>query len=224
MNDNFDLQKYLKESKALVNQNPFLAESYTEFQRADQGEKGVMAQDTAEEDIYGAGVEAGKHDAMRKKIREYILAEIAEEVTTDNADQDDAALNLDYDPLYENEDDTEDDDDYSDYFFDIDTEEDLEEAKKKKKKEDVKDVEDVNIEDTTDLSIDDLDMGDGEMAPEDAPETDMPDMGANLDGKEKDIMSHLMKALEIAKSEGNEKVITQISNTLKFFISEYIAQ
>jgi hypothetical protein len=204
MNDNFDLQKYLKESKALVNQNPFLAESYTEFQRADQGEKGVMAQDTAEEDIYGAGVEAGKHDAMRKKIREYILAEIAEEVTTDNADQDDAALNLDYDPLYEGE----------------DEEEDLGEAKKKKKKED---VEDVNIEDTTDLSIDDLDMGDDEIAPEtDVP--DMPDMGANLDGKEKDIMSHLMKALEIAKNEGNEKVITQISNTLKFFISEYIAQ
>ena len=187
MNDNFDLQKYLKESKALTNQNPFLAEAYTEFQRADQREKGVMAQDTAEEDIYGAGVEAGKHDAMRKKIREYILAE----------------LNVD---------------------SSLDTEEDLEEAKKKKKKEDVEDVE-VDVEDTTDINIDDLDMGDDEMAPEtDTPEIDIPDMGANLDGKEKDIMSHLMKALEIAKNEGNEKVITQISNTLKFFISEYIAQ
>lgn len=208
MEDNFDLQKYLKESKALTNLNPFLAESYTEFPRATQSEKGTM----------------DEYDMVREKIREYILAEMAEEVTTDNANQDDAALNADYDPLYEggDEDDTEGDD-YSDYFFDIDTEEDLGEAKKKKK-EDVKDVEDVNVEDTTDLSIDDLDMGDGEMAPETAPETDMPDMGANLDGKEKDIMSHLMKALEIAKSEGNEKVITQISNTLKFFISEYIAQ
>lgn len=209
MSDNFDLQKYLKESKALTNQNPFLKESYTEFPRATQGEKGTMAEYSDE------------HGAIREKIREYILAEIAEEVTTDNADQDDAALNADYDPLYEDED--EEDNDYSDYFFDIDTEEDLGEAKKKKKKEDVEDVEDVNIEDTTDLSIDDLDMGDSETAPEtDVP--DMPDMGANLDGKEKDIMSHLMKALEIAKSEGNEKVITQISNTLKFFISEYIAQ
>jgi hypothetical protein len=216
MEDNFDLQKYLKESKALTNLNPFLAESYTEFPRAEQKEKGMRAQSTAGAD---------EHSSLRQKIREYILAEIAEEVTTDNANQDDAALNQDYDPVYEGEgeDDTEADDDYSDYFFDIDTEEDLEEAKKKKK-EDVKDVEDVNIEDTTDLSIDDLDMGDDEMTPEDAPESDMPDMGANLDGKEKDIMSHLMKALEIAKSEGNEKVITQISNTLKFFISEYIAQ
>jgi hypothetical protein len=213
MNDNFDLQKYLKESKALTNLNPFLTESYTEFPRAEQKEKGMRAQSTAGAD---------EHDSLRQKIREYILAEIAEEVTTDNADQDDAALNLDYDPVYEGEDEDEEED-YSDYFFDIDTEENLGEAKKKKK-EDVKDVEDVNIEDTTDLSIDDLDMGDGEMAPEDTPETDMPDMGANLDGKEKDIMSHLMKALEIAKSEGNEKVITQISNTLKFFISEYIAQ
>ena len=192
MSDNFDLQKYLKESKALTNQNPFLKESYTEFPRATQGEKGTMAEYSDE------------HGAIRKKIREYILAEIAEEVTTDDEYQDDAALNADYDPLYEGE----------------DEEEDLGEAKKKKKKEDIKDVEDVNVEDTTDLSIDDLDMGDGETAPE----TDVPDMGANLDGKEKDIMSHLMKALEIAKSEGNEKVITQISNTLKFFISEYIAQ
>lgn len=171
MEDNFDLQKYLKESKALTYLNPFLAESYTEFPRAKQKEEGMRAQSTAGAD---------EHDSLRQKIREYILAEIAEEVTTDNADQDDAALNQDYDPLYEAEDDT-DDDDYSDYFFDIDTEEGLGEAKKKKK-EDVEDVEDVNIEDTTDLSIDDLDMGDGEIAPEtDAP--DVPDMGANLDGK-----------------------------------------
>ena len=74
-----------------------------------------------------------EHGAIREKIREYILAEIAEEVTTDNADQDDAALNADYDPLYEGEDEDEEDNDYSDYFFDIDTEEDLGEAKKKKK-------------------------------------------------------------------------------------------
>jgi len=46
---------------------------------------------------------------------------------------------------------------------------------------------------------------------------------ANLDGDEKDIMNNLMRALEIAKQGGNEKVITQISNTLKFFISEYVA-
>jgi hypothetical protein len=47
--------------------------------------------------------------------------------------------------------------------------------------------------------------------------------GANLNGDEKGIMNNLMKALELAKQGGNEKVITQISNTLKFFISEYVA-
>jgi hypothetical protein len=100
---------------------------------------------------------------------------------------------------------------------------DLEEAKKKKKK----DIEDVEVEVAPEDAPEDM--------PEDAPE-DMPDMdaevdttdiemgaGANLNGDEKGIMNNLMKALELAKQGGNEKVITQISNTLKFFISEYVA-
>ena len=58
MEDNFDLQKYLKESKALTNLNPFLKESYTEFPRATQGEKGTMTEYSDE------------HDVIRKKIRE----------------------------------------------------------------------------------------------------------------------------------------------------------
>lgn len=102
---------------------------------------------------------------------------------------------------------------------------DLEEAKKKKKKKE--DIEDVEVEVAPEDAPEDM--------PEDAPE-DMPDMdaevdttdtgidaGANLNGDEKEIMSNLMKALELAKQGGNEKVITQISNTLKFFISEYVA-
>lgn len=213
MSDNFDLKKFLKESKAIENLNPFLAESYSEFEREDKGNKGVTAKDKAEEEVYGAGVAAGKRDAMKAKIKEYILAELDEEVTTDNADQDDAALNADYSPVYEGED--EEDEDYSDYFFDVDTEEDLEEAKKKKNKEDVEDVEDVEV---TDTEIEDVPADDAEsdMGMESSAE-------ASLSGDEKDIMNNLMKALEISKQLGNEKVITQISNTLKFFISEYVA-
>ena len=35
-------------------------------------------------------------------------------------------------------------------------------------------------------------------------------------------MDHLMSAFKIAKGMGNEKLETQVGNTLKFFVSEYI--
>jgi hypothetical protein len=35
-------------------------------------------------------------------------------------------------------------------------------------------------------------------------------------------MDHLMNALKIAKGMGNEKLTTQVGNTLKFFVGEYI--
>jgi hypothetical protein len=97
----------------------------------------------------------------------------------------------------------------------------LEEAKKDKK---VEDVEDVNIEDTT---IEDVPAEDApaEDAPaEDAPATGggLEDIAADMEGTEGDLMDHLMKALKVAKGMNNEKLETQIGNTLKFFVSEYI--
>jgi ATP-dependent exoDNAse (exonuclease V) beta subunit len=191
MADNFDLKKFLKESKAIENLNPIIGKNTN---------------------IHGIN-----ENNMRDKIREMILAELAEEVTTDNAYQDDAALNADYDPVYEGED--EEDEDYSDYFFDIDTpEEDLEEAKKKKDEE-VEDVETTDIE-TTDTTE--------EIPAEDAPAEEAPttggleDVAANMEGTEGELMDHLMNALKIAKGMGNEKLTTQVGNTLKFFVGEYI--
>jgi hypothetical protein len=43
-----------------------------------------------------------------------------------------------------------------------------------------------------------------------------------MEGTEGDLMDALMKSLKIAKGMGNEKLETQIGNTLKFFVSEYI--
>ena len=43
-----------------------------------------------------------------------------------------------------------------------------------------------------------------------------------MKGTEGDLMDHLMKAFSIAKGMGNEKLETQVGNTLKFFVSEYI--
>jgi hypothetical protein len=98
-------------------------------------------------------------------------------------------------------------------------EEDLEEAKKKKDEE-VEDVETTDTE-TTDTTE--------ELPAEDAPAEDAPaagggleDVAANMEGTESELMGHLMDALKISKGMNNEKLETQIGNTLKFFVSEYI--
>jgi hypothetical protein len=92
---------------------------------------------------------------------------------------------------------------------------DLEEAKKDKEA----DVEDVNIEDTT---IEDVPAEDAPA--EEAPATGggLEDIAADMKGTEADLMDHLMKSFQIAKGMQNEKLETQIGNTLKFFVSEYI--
>jgi len=93
----------------------------------------------------------------------------------------------------------------------------LEEAKKDKKVEDVE-TTDVETTDTTE-----------EVPAEDAPAEEAPatgggleDIAADMEGTEGDLMDHLMKALKVAKGMNNEKLETQIGNTLKFFVSEYI--
>jgi len=218
MADNFDLKKFLKESKALENLNPSLRsinENESRGERAD-----------VDKYEYEKGKKAGKREEMKAQIRERILAELAE----DN----DAALNKDYDPVYKGEGkDPEDDDnyDYSNDFYDGDpndfgdTDEfdgyggyDIDEAKKKD--EEVEDVETTDVE-TTDTTE--------EVPAEDAPAEEAPaagggleDVAADMEGTEGDLMDSLMKAFKIAKGMNNEKLETQVGNTLKFFVSEYI--
>jgi len=94
----------------------------------------------------------------------------------------------------------------------------LEEAKKKD--EEVEDVETTDVE-TTDTTE--------EEPAEDTPSEEAPatgggleDIAADMEGTEGDLMDYLMKALKVAKGMNNEKLETQIGNTLKFFVSEYI--
>jgi hypothetical protein len=190
MADNFDLKKFLKESKALENLNPSMKavnENESREERAD-----------VDKYEYEKGKKAGKREDMKAKIKEMIVAELAEDVTTDNADTDDAALNADYSFLAEEG-------------------EEVEEAKKKDKEADVEDVE------VTDTDVEDVSMED-EMPAEEAPAADggIEDLAADMKGTEADLMDHLMKAFQIAKGMQNEKLETQVGNTLKFFVSEYI--
>ena len=63
-----------------------------------------------------------------------------------------------------------------------------------------------------------------EMPAEESPAADggIEDLAADMKGTEADLMDHLMKAFQIAKGMQNEKLETQVGNTLKFFVSEYI--
>ena len=250
--DNFDLKKFLKESKALENLNPSI-KSINEGEAAYEYEKGKKE---------GEEIEKKKmtKEAMKKQIKDMIVAEL--ELDIDNPGKDsDAGL---YDPVFEGDPDDEREQagaegefleegtavapdnrvdflenvlievwgkgndginvwframakDLANSLFD-DRSHELEEAKKKKDKE-VEDVEDVEVTDTKEEM-----PADEEMPAEDAPEATggIEDLAADMKGTEADLMDHLMKAFQIAKGMNNEKLETQVGNTLKFFVSEYI--
>ena len=207
--DNFDLKKFLKENKALENLNPTL-------KALNENEMSMDKKMTKE--------------AMKKQIKDMIVAEL--ELDIDNPGKDDAEVANLYDPVYEGEDPEEieyeeDTYDYSNDFYDGDSNDfgdtdefdgyggyDIDEAKKKDKEEEV----DVEVTDTEE------EMPAEEMPAEEAPAVGggLEDIAADMKGTEADLMDNLMKAFQIAKGMGNEKLETQVGNTLKFFVSEYI--
>jgi hypothetical protein len=141
---------------------------------------------------------------LRSKIREMILTEL----NPDNYDYEEEDIYEDYD---------DEEKDYFPHVSDLEDssmeDDDIYEAKKKKEEE----VEDVEV---TDTETEDLP---GDM-PEETPPSDggLEDIAANMGGTESELMQNLMDALKIAKGMNNEKLETQIGNTLKFFVSEYI--
>ena len=203
MADNFDLKKFLKESKALENLNPVVA-------KTNLSEGGI-----------------------RDTIREYILAELGNEPSDYDYEEEDVYGDYEddekgYFPTMRGLEDEPVDYDSDLDLMEVDPEEDrerdeayieggfgsFEEAKKKGEE-----VEDVEVTDTETEEVP------AEEAPaEEAPAADggLEDIAANMKGTENDLMKNLMDALSIAKGMNNEKLETQIGNTLKFFVSEYI--
>jgi len=193
MNDNFDLRKFLVESKAIENMNPI-------FRKLNENAENTTAETT--ETTETTTTTTITENTLRAKIREMVLAELG---GGEDYDLESRKRELGINPEL-------DDEDYSDYFFDIDTpEDDLYEAKKKKE-----DVEDVPADDA-EL---DLDMTmDTEPA---TPEDELNVAAAGATGDSKEMIDHLMKALDNAKASGNEKLVTQVLNTLKFAIDQSI--
>jgi hypothetical protein len=190
--DNFDLKKFLKENKSLENLNP-------SFKALNENESREERADVDKYE-YEKGKKAGKREEMKAKIKEMIVAELEGETATDMMD-----------PVYEGdpgEEEAEMMDAAADGGF-------LDEAKKDKEE----DVEDVEVTDTTEEVP-------ADEAPADEAPTDiaggLEDISADMKGTEGDLMDALMKAFKIAKGMNNEKLETQVGNTLKFFVSEYI--
>ena len=91
----------------------------------------------------------------------------------------------------------------------------LEEAKKDEEEtpeEDVEAEEEVETEE-------DVDITDEETTGEEGDEMNVPEM----EGDEGEILNHLMKALGMAKSMDDEKLIQQLGNTVTFLTRQYIS-
>ena len=100
-----------------------------------------------------------------------------------------------------------------------DEEESLEEAKEDEEEEEVEAEEE---------EVTDEEGGEEEIESEETEEVDvetgggLEDIAADMEGDEGDLMDHLISALKVSKAMDNEKLTTQIGNTLKFFVGEYI--
>jgi hypothetical protein len=86
------------------------------------------------------------------------------------------------------------------------------------------DLDDVSLneEEVEDESEEETEEEEIEDDPADDDEATFGTIAADMEGSESEIMDNLMAALKAAKEVGNEKLSTQIGNTLKFFVSEFI--
>ena len=200
--DTFDLKKFLKENKALENLNPTI-KSLNEGEAAYEYEKGKEE---------GEKIEKKKmtKEAMKKHIKDMIVAELE----VDKEVGDDADANADLNDFLAEDDKTpeeksEEDEALLDGGFGSFVE-------AKKKEEEV----DVEVTGEEDVPADDAEITGAEDVP--AADSGLEDIAADMEGTEGELMDSLMKAFKIAKGMGNEKLETQVGNTLKFFVSEYI--
>ena len=240
MKDNFDLKKFLVENKTIENSNPFLKEEESRKERAN-----------VDKYEYEEGKKAGeKEKSLQERIREMIINELTNvepdpedlggynpEYTDDiplpklPSDEDDTfgsdftitaegEESLDEAPEEEDEEESwidpaggvhyDDEDDPAAMYV----EESLDEAKEEEEEEVEAEEETPEEEETEEVDVE----------TEEEPETGggIEDLAADMDGNEGDLMDHLISALKVSKGMDNEKLTTQIGNTLKFFVGEYI--
>ena len=234
MKDNFDLKKFLTENKTIENSNPYLKEN--------QYEKDAEADDAEHIDALEKDMADDKKASLRKKVREMIINELGGDPELDYEGTSEEEMYGDYDndeeSYYQHShrtdieleemmdpEDEEEEIDYEEqkrqaeeeaeiaaYLGSIPFEESLDEAKEDEEEE--TEEEETEEEETEEVDVE----------TEEEPETGggLEDIAADMEGDEGDLMNHLMSALKVSKGMDNEKLTTQIGNTLKFFVGEYI--
>jgi len=184
MKDNFNLKKFLKESKSLENLNPI-------FNSLNNKEKNTITEGN-----------------LRDKIREMILKEMSGEDYELESRKQEYTIN------------PETTDELEDFINPGNTEE---EASNRKDYLDKFGEPDFLSEDEEEETEEEENEEETEDAPvEDDEEATFGTIAADMEGSESEVMDNLMAALKAAKEIGNEKLSTQIGNTLKFFVSEFI--
>ena len=217
MKDNFDLKKFLTENKTIENSNPYLKEEKEISKKEEKSlkkvskqlKKSVKAHDLQAKTIDKALKEESTD--LKSKIREMIINELSEEMDP----EDEESPEMDADEALSQQMDADEYETYADAFSSMPFEESLDEAKEDEEEE----IETDESEDTEEIEDEAP-----EEETEEEPETGggLEDIAADMEGDEGDLMDHLISALKVSKAMDNEKLTTQIGNTLKFFVGEYI--
>lgn len=136
-------------------------------------------------------------NALRARIREMVLNELGggEDYDLESRKQE-YGINPEMDDEYD---------------FNVENEDELYEAKKDKEEDIPADDAELDPDMTMDAEMD-------------APEDELSMAAAGATGDAKELINHLMTSLDTAKAMGNEKLTTQILNTLKFAIDQSMAQ
>lgn len=220
-------------------------EGYDEFQRADKGSKDVTAKDKGEEEVYGAGVEKGeeiekkkmKESELRAKIKEMIVAEMALDIDTmENAPESEVDFLAELEGMLGEESPMNDPrtQQVIDMLIDMEVDgETMEYILRKVGMEgqmanqlvnnpaeyaaslsEAKEEEE-EIEVTDEFSSEE--EGEGGI-------TVSQNADADLTGNKKQVQDNLEAALEAAKTLGDEKLATQIGNSLTFFTKQHVVK
>ena len=197
MADKFDLKKFLKENKTIENSNPYFKKDINEGNLRERIKEMIIAE-------LGNDPGMDSYDPDPDDVPDYETETAADILGTDDYIIDDPRL-MESEPSEEEE--------YENALIDGGFAS-LEEAEEEETEETEEETEETEEEAPAE-------EGGDEEAPEGG-EGGLEDIAADMEGTEGELMDHLMSALKVAKGMDNEKLTTQIGNTLKFFVSEYI--
>jgi len=223
MKDNFDLKKFLVENKSIEKYNPFFKkEKLNEGNVRDKIREMIINELSGDMDPYDEDLD--DPETIRGN---YGDNEIDDESYYQHSHQTDIDLEEMMDP--EDEEDGRDEDNTDPIRDEYDEDEyatiaaylggfgeSLDEAKEEEEEEEVEAEEEAPEEEGGEEEVEaeeevDVEAGGG-----------IEDLAADMEGDEGDLMDHLISALKVSKGMDNEKLTTQIGNTLKFFVGEYI--